>query len=134
MTRASGDLLAAAPGAAGQPVLGAGQPIPFDSMMAVHRGALRQYRVAAALLLVIGLLVVGLGLLGMLPQVPALVVGVVTAAVSVFPYRDGVERQERIDGLQVLHDEWRELEGASAEPEQERERFLGLLWKLYDKR
>jgi len=33
----------------------------------------------------------------------------VTAAVSVFPYRDGVERQERIDGLQVLHDEWREL-------------------------
>ena len=32
------------------------------------------------------------------------------------------------------HDEWRELEGASAEPEQERERFLGLLWKLYDKR
>ncbi|MEZ5904889.1 MAG: hypothetical protein R3C69_07235 [Geminicoccaceae bacterium] len=108
--------------------------MPFDGMIAVHRAALRQYRVAAVLLLVIGLLVILLGLLGVLPLVPALVVGVVTAAVSVFPYRDGVERQERVDGLQVLHDEWRELESASAEPEQERERFLGLLGKLYDKR
>lgn len=126
MTRASGDLSGAAPGV--------GQRIPFDNMIAVHRGALRQYRVAAVLLLVAGLLLILLGLIGMLPLVPALVVGVVMAAVSVFPYRDGVERQERIDGLQVLHDEWRELEGASAEPEQERERFLGLLWKLYDKR
>ncbi len=126
MTRASGDLLGATPGV--------GQQIPFDGMIAVHRGALRQYRVAAVLLFVAGLLLILLGLVGVLPLVLALVVGVVTAAVSVFPYRDGVERQERIDGLQVLHDEWRGLEGASAEPEQERERFLGLLWKLYDKR
>ncbi len=102
-------------------------------MIAVHRGALRQYRLAAVLLLVMGLLLILLGLIGILPQVLALVVGVVMAAVSVFPYRDGVERQERIDGLQVLHDEWRELEGASTEPEQDRERFLGLLWKLYEK-
>lgn len=129
LTSASGDQPAA--GAGG---IGTGQGIPFDSMMAAHRGAARRYRMATVLLLVIGLVLVGLGLLGILPLVAAIVVGIVTAAVAVFPYREGVERQERIDGLQVLNDEWRELESGGALPEPEREQFLGLLWKLYDKR
>ncbi len=134
LTGASGDDSAVAHDTAGRPNLGTGQPIPFESMMAVHRGNARQYRIAAVLLLVIGLVLVGLGLAGILPPAPTVVVGLVTAAVSVFPYREGVERQERIEGLRVLEDEWRELEAANAPREQEHEQFLGLLWKLYDKR
>ena len=134
LTSESGDDPAVARGAAGRPDLGTGQPIPFESMMAVHRGNARQHRVAAVLLLVVGLVVVALGLLGILPPAPAVLIGAVTAAVSVFPYREEVEREERIEGLRVLEDEWRELTGANAPSEQEREQFLGLLWKLYDKR
>jgi hypothetical protein len=45
-----------------------------------------------------------------------------------------VERDERIEGLQVLQDEWREAASSSGKPEQDADRFIELLWKLYDKR
>jgi hypothetical protein len=45
-----------------------------------------------------------------------------------------VERDERIEGLHVLHDEWRELSSSSATPEQDNDRFIELLWKLYGRR
>lgn len=112
----------------------AGARIPFDGMMAVHRGAARQYRLYALLLVGFGVALVGLGLLAVLPAVPALVIGVVTAAVAVFPYRDMVERRERVEGLRVLQDEWRELAPASTAPAQDADRFVELLWKLYAKR
>lgn len=105
--------------------------VPFDSLMATHRGARRRLQLAMWTLLVVGIGLVALGLLGALPQLPALVVGVVTAAVAVFPYREMVERDERVDGLQVLQDEWRNLASASATPRQDTDRFVELLWKLY---
>jgi hypothetical protein len=45
-----------------------------------------------------------------------------------------VERDERIDGLRVLEDEWRELARTSATPDQDSDRFIELLWKLYGRR
>jgi hypothetical protein len=63
-----------------------------------------------------------------------IVVGVVTAAVAVFPYREMVERDERIEGLEVLREEWHGLASASATPQQDTDRFIELLWKLYGRR
>ena len=108
--------------------------VPFDSLMATHRGARRRLQLAMWALLVLGIIVIGLGLLGALPRLPAMVVGIVTAAVAVFPYREMVERDERIDGLQVLQEEWRTLAAESATPQQDTDRFIELLWKLYGRR
>ncbi len=108
--------------------------VPFDELMATHRGARRQLQLATWALLLVGGALVVMALAGWLPPLPAMVVGVVGAAVAVFPYREMVERDERIEGLQVLRDEWRELAGASASPQQDTERFVELLWKLYGKR
>jgi hypothetical protein len=108
--------------------------VPFDSLMATHRGARRRLQLAFWALLLIGVGLVALALLGALPQLPALVVGVVTAAVAVFPYREMVERDERIGGLQVLREEWRGLASASKTPQQDTDRFIELLWKLYGRR
>ncbi len=105
--------------------------VPFDSLMATHRGARRRLQLAMVALLVTGLLLVALGFFGALPQLPAMMVGIVTAAVAVFPYREMVERDERIDGLQVLQEEWRSLASTSATPQQDTDRFIELLWKLY---
>jgi hypothetical protein len=108
--------------------------VPFDSLMATHRGARRRLQLAMWALLVLGIALVALGLAGVLPHLPALVVGVVTAAVAVFPYREMVERDERIEGLEVLQDEWRTLAQASTTPQQDTDRFIELLWKLYGRR
>jgi hypothetical protein len=120
---------------AGTPTAGSGaatrDALPFDSLMAIHRGARRKLQLFLWGLIVLGLAVVALGLFGALPQLPALVVGVVTLAVAVFPYREMVERDERIEGLHVLHDEWRELMKTTETPEQDTDRFVELLWKLY---
>lgn len=108
--------------------------MPFDSLMAAHRGARRRNQLLFWGLLVGGLAILGLGLLGVLPQVGAVVVGLVAAAVAVFPHCEMTERDERIEGLQVLQDEWREAALSSEAPEQDADRFIELLWKLYDKR
>ncbi len=108
--------------------------VPFDSLMATHRGARRRMQLVFWTLLVVGLALAGLGLAGVLPRLPVVVVGVVTAAVAVFPYREMVERDERIEGLQVLQEEWRGLAAGSATPEQDTDRFIELLWKLYGRR
>jgi hypothetical protein len=106
--------------------------IPFDSLMAIHRGARRRNQLAFWLLLLIGLVIVGLGFTGTLPQLPAIITGVVTIAVAVFPYCEMVERDERLEGLQVLEDEWRgAMQGGT--PQQDTDRFIELLWKLYGK-
>jgi hypothetical protein len=105
--------------------------VPFESLMATHRGARRRLQLALWALLLVGLGLVALGLFGVLPLLPAVVVGVVTAAVAVIPYREMVERDERIEGLEVLREEWRGRASASATPQQDSERFIELLWKLY---
>ncbi len=108
--------------------------VPFDSLMATHRGARRKLQLYFWALLLVGIGLVLLGLFAVLPLLPALVVGIVTAAVAVFPYREMVERDERIEGLHVLHDEWSELQTTSDDAERESDRFIELLWKLYGKR
>ena len=62
--------------------------------------------------------------------------GVSKATVSMWlagrkPYRQSIERRERIEGLQVLAEEWRDIVARSADPVGARERFMGLLERLY---
>jgi hypothetical protein len=107
--------------------------IPFDSLMAMHRGARRRNQLLFWGLLAAGLMILGLGLFGVLPQVAAIMVGLVAAAVAVFPHCEMVERDERIEGLLVLQDEWRQMVSTSRTPEQDADRFVDLLWRLYEK-
>ena len=102
--------------------------------MATHRGAQRKLQLQFWALLAVGAGLVLLGAFSVLPQLPAVLVGIVTLAVAVFPYREMVDRGERIEGLHVLQDEWRELRASSATPEQDNDRFIELLWKLYGRR
>ncbi len=108
--------------------------MPFDSLMAMHRGVRRRNQLFLWALLVAGLCSAALGFLGALPQVAAVVVGLVSAALAVFPHCEMVERDERIEGLQVLQDQWREAALSSDAPQHDADRFIELLWKLYDKR
>ena len=102
--------------------------------MATHRGARRKLQLQFWALIAVGAGLVLLGAFSVLPQLPAVLVGIVTLAVAVFPYREMVDRGERIEGLHVLQDEWRELRASSATPEQDNDRFIELLWKLYGRR
>lgn len=108
--------------------------IPFDGLMATHRGARRRLQLAVVALLAVGTVLLALGLAGWLPQLPALVIGVVTVAVAIIPFSDMIERGERIERLAALRAEWRALAQSSSNPRQDTDRFIELLWKLYDKR
>jgi hypothetical protein len=105
--------------------------VPFESLMATHRGARRRLQLALWALLLVGFGLVALGFFGVLPRLPAVVMGVVTAAVAVIPYREMVERDDRVESLEALREEWRGLASTSATPQQDTDRFIELLWKLY---
>jgi len=108
--------------------------LDFDRMASVHRRAARGYRLYAAALLCVGGVLLGLALFQQLPWLPALVVGLLACALAVLPARQAVERGERIEGLVVLRDEWRELTGSGGVSDAECERFYGLMRRLYDGR
>lgn len=107
---------------------------PFAALQTTHRAARTQYLVMAGCCVGIGALIIIAGLAGALPFLPALIVGVVTLAVAVFPYRELVERNERIEGLLVLEDEWRELARTTQVQGRDKDRFLDLLGHLYGRR
>ncbi|MCB2054308.1 MAG: DUF3040 domain-containing protein [Geminicoccaceae bacterium] len=104
---------------------------PFDQLIAIHRGARRGFLVYAVLLAIVGAALLVAGLAGKIPWLIALVTGVIALVVAIFPYRQSIERRERIEGLQVLAEEWRDIVARSADPVGARERFMGLLERLY---
>lgn len=102
-------------------------PAFLEMAIARHESAKRGYLVYGALLIGAGavLLVLGLGLLSFWPWGAT---GVAALAVSVFAFRNVVERRERIEGLEVLREEWQDM---PAKEESEALRFLDLIKKLY---
>ena len=105
--------------------------IDFERMIAVHRGASRGYRLYAAGLALAGAILVILAFAGSLPWLPALVTGVIALAVAIIPARHVIERRERIEGLEVLREEWRDLSKDSKNGDENHQRFFALLHKLY---
>jgi peptidoglycan/LPS O-acetylase OafA/YrhL len=99
---------------------------PFASMIARHRGGMDFNRRLA-----LGLGLGGLGLLLLAfagspaLRLPVLVMGALALALAVLPLRAVQERRERIEGLEVLAEEWRTAGPA------ERDRLTGLLARLY---
>ena len=103
----------------------------FDQLMALHRGAGRGMMIYAALLVVGGIALVVLAVTGAIPWLVGLVTGVIAMAVAVFPYRESVERRERVEGMGVLADEWGDLDKRGDLDDQARRQFAGLLGRLY---
>ncbi len=106
----------------------AGIDIPafLDAAIVRHEGARRGFALYGA----------GLIALGILFLLPALAVGfwpwvagsVMAPAVSVFAFRSAIERRERIEGLEVLREEWLGMQDRS---DNAAGRFLDLIKKLY---
>ena len=98
----------------------------FADMIARHRQGIGFARGLA-----IGLALVGLALVAFATaappglRLPALVVGALALALCILPLREAQERRERIEGLEVLADEW-----STAGPA-ERDRLVALLTRLY---
>lgn len=105
--------------------------LKFDRMAAVHRGARRGYWLYAVLLCLVGLgLIIG-GYFGYLPWLVGLITGIIAVAVAIIPVRQAVERGERVEGLIVLQEEWKELLELGESAANEREQFLALMRRLY---
>jgi hypothetical protein len=106
-------------------------PAPdFAAIRQRHARAGQGYRRAAILVLVLGLLLAAAGI--WLPSGPKLVLltsGLLLAALAVLPLQAVIERCERVQGLEFLHEEWREL-AAAGEGESLRE-LSRLLARLY---
>ncbi len=106
----------------------------FGSLIAIHESARSGYRLYLACLIIAGVLLVGLALGGKVPLLFGLCAGVIALAVAIFPWRQATERSERISGLEVLREEWAELERDTRSVPADHDRLLELLWKLYDKK
>jgi hypothetical protein len=99
---------------------------PFEAMMRRHREGAAFHRRFAFILGGAGLVVFLLGILvSPTLRLPAMTLGLLAMALSLLPLRQSRERQERVDGLMVLADEW--ATGTTAE----RGRLTDLLARLY---
>lgn len=107
------------------------QDLEFDRMAAVHRGAKRTFGLYAALLVLIGIALIVGAVTGHVSWLIGLVTGAMAIAVAIIPIRQVIERSERIEGLTVLEDEWRELVSLGDAAASEREQFLALMRRLY---
>ena len=103
--------------------------LDVEQLKAVHRGALRGYWLYAALLVIAGVVLLALAILGVVPTLMGILPGAMAIAVSVIPIRQATERQERMLGLDVLGDDWREIQSGNESGTQEQ--FLALMRRLY---
>jgi len=104
---------------------------PFDRLIAVHRRNGRGMVAYGILLLLAGVAFIVMGWNGTLPWMVGLITGIMTFFVAIFPYREALERDERMEGLQILSDEWHELTRGRSPTTQEKDQFGGLLHRLY---
>lgn len=103
---------------------------PFDSLMGIHRRAAGFYRLLAGLLIVGGLALLAVApLLDGPAAYPPAALGVFLVSLAAIPWREVVERRDRIQGLGVLRDEWDQLAGQPGDGAPDRLRAL--LTELY---
>jgi len=113
---------------------GAGaERLDLEPLKAVHRGAMRSNLVFAVALAAAGVAVLLLGIAGSLDWLLALIVGVMVLTLALFPLQQTIENRERVEGLEVLSEEWKEMTGRGEATSANRDRFLELLAKLYGK-
>ena len=113
------------------PSTGRDEAPPFEAMVETHRRAGRGMTLYWMFLVAGGIALVVLGWIDVIPWLVGLITGIVAIAVAIFPWREAVERRERVEGLQVLGEEWREMIREPNIGERERQGFAGLLWRLY---
>lgn len=101
----------------------------FAWMMARHAKAARGYRLALTGMVIVGLAVAALGLVSPTLREPLLAAGLMLAALAVVPFKEMRERRERIEGLEVLQEEWADL--AARDNAVERHEFFQLIARLY---
>jgi hypothetical protein len=109
-----------------------GQMPDLGRFMTAHREAAARARLVAIALAALGVLLLLLGLAPLgLPAWVFLLAGLVVAACAAFPAREYLEHRDRISGLEVLQDEWRELQASGAADPAEVERLRVLVARLY---
>lgn len=104
----------------------------FRALQNQHRDALPYYRTLLILCLAIGL--AGIIAAFVVPagwQPLCLIPGVIAVAIAIFPWLSLQERQERIDGLNVLADEWQDVEAAGDDRPHAKDGLISLLWSIY---
>ena len=101
----------------------------FAWMMARHAKAAQGYRLALIGIVVMGLGVAALGLVSPTMREPLVAAGLMLTALAVVPFKEMRERRERIEGLQVLQEEWADL--AARDNAVERHEFFQLIARLY---
>lgn len=102
----------------------------FDAWIAIHRRAASIYRVTSLLLALAGGGFVFSGWSSLAGRGLALAAfGLFLVALATVPLREFLERRERIQGLEVLRDEWSEL--ASGGDGEGASRLRALLLRLY---
>ena len=103
----------------------------FAWMMVRHGKARDGYRRAFVAMLAGGLGLTALALLAPTAQGLLLTTGLLLAALAVVPLKEMLERGERIEGLEVLQEEWRDL--AARTDLAGRDQLLQLIARLYRK-
>ncbi|MCB1884397.1 MAG: hypothetical protein KDG89_10455 [Geminicoccaceae bacterium] len=98
----------------------------LEMAIARHDGAKRGHLLYGLALVAAGLVLLALAYpFGFWPLGA---VGVAAVAVSVFAFRGVVERKERVEGLEVLREEWHDLRAGD---DADAARFAGLVKQLY---
>jgi hypothetical protein len=103
--------------------------LDFERLAARQRGGWRRYGLAAAVLLVGGVVVALAGVVTEgVARLPLIAGGVLAAALAVLPWREALERRDRADGLEVLGEEWAAL---APDDEGGRRRLLALALAMF---
>lgn len=113
------------------PVLDEETEDQFRKMAADHRSGKRRFGLYGAILLGIGFILFLLGALTSLPTFWLVAIGIITMAVSAFAFDQAFEHRERLDGLQVLREEWIQMRRQAPDDAELDPRFTRFLTSLY---
>ena len=105
----------------------------FHALQQLHRQSLPFYKGLAIFYALIGVALLLASLFLTAPfQLTLAVIGAAALAMAAYPFLSLKDRNERIDGLGFLEDEWREVQLAGDRRPGAREGMINLLWSIYD--
>jgi hypothetical protein len=106
----------------------------FEGLLTLHAAGMRTSRAIGIGLAVLGVLLVAIGIapawLGLVHGWPLWLGGLAVIAVAAFPTREYLEHRDRISGLEVLRDEWADLEAEGAD-DASKQRLREIVRSLY---
>ena len=96
----------------------------FMHIAEFHHDRGRNYSIFAISLVTIGILIVGIGVLGLLPLVIAIIVGCSAILVAVFPYIEVLDHYEKSEDLGILKEDYFRMDPDGSDRDK--------IWKLID--